>query len=526
MTTRISTAKGVAIAIALLALGVAVGYWWAHRAVSSGEPMSAAASGSDAADTTGTTSGKRKILYWHDPMVPGAKFDKPGKSPFMDMQLVPVYADEEGGDAGVRVSSNVTQNLGIRTGKVEKTILRPRLTVVGSVAFDEHLLELVQARVEGYVTRLRVKAPLERVRRGQPLAEILAPEWLAAQEEYVALLEAQYERGQSIRDAARQRLAVLGVPESTIRDIETNRRTRATTTIYAPIDGVVTELAVREGAAFMPGAALFRINGLHSVWVNAQVPEARVSMITLGARVEARATAWPGATFTGRVAALLPDVDLQTRTLTVRIEIDNPEFKLAPGMFVSLEFTPPSGEPQLVVPSEAVIMTGERSVVIVAREGGGFDVADVTVGTEADGKTAILSGLQEGQSIVLSGQFLIDSEASLKSTATRLEAAPPAAAGNAMSRADGSGDNAQSTLHLTQGTITAITPEGITIAHEPVPSLNWPAMTIAFKPPAQGMPQDLKVGARVSFSFSPQDGGFQIDRITALDQPSAPEQGR
>lgn len=144
--------------------------------------------------------------------------------------------------------------------------------------------------------------------------------------------------------------------------------------------------------------------------------------MAIGSGVDVRTTAWAGASFKGRVVALLPQVDPQTRTLTVRIVIGNPQIKLAPGMFVSLEFTGKADEAQLAVPSEAVIMTGERNVVIVAREGGGFDVAEVTVGAEADGKTAILSGLAEGQSIVISGQFLIDSEASLRSAVSRLSA--------------------------------------------------------------------------------------------------------
>jgi Cu(I)/Ag(I) efflux system membrane fusion protein len=154
--------------------------------------------------------------------------------------------------------------------------------------------------------------------------------------------------------------------------------------------------------------------------VNAQVPEAQVSMIPTGATVEARATSWPDSTFTGRVAALLPDVDVNTRTMSVRVAIDNPDLRLAPGMFVSLEFAGEAGAPQLVVPSEAVIKTGERSVVIVARDEGGFDVAEVTVGVEVDDRTPIIAGLEEGQRIVLSGQFLIDSEASLRSSLTRL----------------------------------------------------------------------------------------------------------
>jgi membrane fusion protein, copper/silver efflux system len=338
----------------------------------------------------------------------------------MDMELVPRYADEGQGTA-VRVDPAVAQNLGIRLGKAEMAEFGPRLAAVGSVAFDERRLHVVQARVEGYVIRLHVKSPLERVRRGQPLAEIQAPAWLAAEAEYLELLDAESARAQAVRDAARERLVVLGVPETMIRRIEETRMTDATTTVFAPADGVVTELGVREGAAFMPGAPLFRINGLETVWVNAAVPEAQVSLISPGSAVEARATAWPGFAFEGRVFALLPEIDPATRTMPVRIGIANPEQKLAPGMFVTLEFVAEPGAPQLVVPSEAVIVTGERSVVVVAREGGGFDVAEVTTGAEADGRTAILSGLSEGQSIVLSGQFLIDSEATLKSAVTRLE---------------------------------------------------------------------------------------------------------
>jgi Cu(I)/Ag(I) efflux system membrane fusion protein len=179
----------------------------------------------------------------------------------------------------VRVTSSVSQNLGIRIGTVERSRVQPRLHLVGSVAFDENLLAVVQARVAGFVARLHVRAPLERVRRGQPLADIVAPEWLAAEEEYLAVLDAESERGRSVRDAARRRLLVLGVPKAVIRRIETERRTTDTAQLVAPIDGVVTDLSAREGATFMPGGALFRINGLDSVWVNAQVPEAQVSMI-------------------------------------------------------------------------------------------------------------------------------------------------------------------------------------------------------------------------------------------------------
>jgi Cu(I)/Ag(I) efflux system membrane fusion protein len=407
-----SHTKLFALLAAVLVVGAAGGYWTAHR-----QPSSQGVSPEHSASAS--TAG-RKILYWHDPMVPNVRFDKPGKSPYMDMQLVPVYAGDGAGGAAVRVSASVSQNLGIRLGKVERATLSSRLTAVGSVAFDENSVEVVQARVEGYVTRLHVKSLLTRVSRGAPMVDIVSPAWLSAQEEYIALLEAQSERGQLIRDAARQRLLVLGVPEPVVRDIEARRRPQQTTTLVAPREGVVTELAIREGSAFMPGAPLFRINGLDTVWVIAQIPEAQASLISTGSQVTARASAWAAETFKGRIVALLPDVDAKSRTLPVRIEIQNPERRLAPGMFVSLEFSGGAGSPQLVVPSEAVIRTGERDVVIVAREQGGFDVADVKPGAEANGKTAILSGLAEGQSIVLSGQFLIDSEASLTSTVSRL----------------------------------------------------------------------------------------------------------
>ncbi|MGH8137151.1 MAG: efflux RND transporter periplasmic adaptor subunit [Steroidobacteraceae bacterium] len=414
--------KWVAVALALVALGAGGGYWSAHRMMMSGPGTALPASSGNIANPP-SAAGNDKPLYWYDPMIPSQHFDKPGKSP-MGMEMVPKYANE-GSDSGrVRVSSGVVQNLGIRLGKVEKASLKSGLHAVGSVAFDDRLLELVQARVEGYVTHLDVKAPLERVRRGQPLATILAPQWLEAQQEYLTLVDARSQSAAVIRDAARQRLVVLGVPYATIRAVETKHETHATTTLMAPIDGVVTELGVGEGAAFMAGASLFRINGLATVWVNAQIPESRVSMVPPGSTVQAHATAWPGMAFKGRVIAFLPQVDPQTRTLTVRVALDNPDFRLSPGMWVALDFTAPAGAPQLVVPSEAVIVTGQRSVVIVAGEKGSFDVVNVSTGVEQEGRTPILSGLTEGQSIVLSGQFLIDSEASLTSTVNRLKTTP------------------------------------------------------------------------------------------------------
>jgi Cu(I)/Ag(I) efflux system membrane fusion protein len=344
------------------------------------------------------------------------------------MQLVPVYADQSGAAGAVKINSNVMQNLGIRLGKVEKSVVQSRLAAVGSVAFDEHRVELVQARVTGNVTRLLVKAALDQVHRGQALAEIISPEWQQAEQEYSALLGDSSDYAVAIRIAARHRLLLLGVPESTVAELERTGTPRPTTLIFAPIDGVVTELGIREGASFSPGMTLFRINGLRSVWVNAQVPEVQRYLIHLGSITTAHATGWPGMTFSGRVDAVLPQVDSTSRTLTVRAALDNPGAKLSPGMFVTLDLLGPPSQAQLVVPSEAIITTGQRKVVILAHDDGSFDVVNVTTASESDGKTVIISGLTPGQSIVLSGQFLIDSEASLTATVDRLGAVEPATA--------------------------------------------------------------------------------------------------
>jgi Cu(I)/Ag(I) efflux system membrane fusion protein len=411
--------------VGALVIGLLGGYGFALLLQKNGHGQSSVVA-ADASD-----SGGRKVLYWHDPMKPDVKFDKPGKSPFMDMQLVPVYADENA-TSQVQIDPKIVQSLGIRTARVERRSITQSFNATGIVAFDQRHIEVVQARVAGTVTKAFVKSAFEPVRKGQPLFQVLSPDWVSAQQEYLALLDSQGATAQSIRDAARARLHVLGVPDATIQDIERTRKTSVETTVFAPQSGVIAELMVREGSAFEAGASLAQINSLDTIWVDAQIPESQIANIPIGSSVHVRSTSWPGASFEGKVIAQLPNVDTQTRTLTVRIEVHNNDHKLSPGMFVAVELGDLKNGPQLVIPTEAIITTGERSVVILAREGGGFDVANVTPGVEAGGLTTILSGLKEDDSVVLSGQFLIDSEASLRSTVDRLtsekqgEAAAPA----------------------------------------------------------------------------------------------------
>jgi Cu(I)/Ag(I) efflux system membrane fusion protein len=414
-----NTAKWGVMVVAGAALGGAIGYGLATRG---GHEPSAVSMSAAVGDT-------RKILYYHDPMKPEVRFDKPGKSPFMNMQLVPVYADAGAGAdsaaGAVAISANTQQNLGIRIGRVEKAVIAAPVMAVGAVAYDERVAAVVQTRVAGYVAHLAVRAAQDRVRRGQVLAEIIVPAWIEAEGEYLALLRAESTSSAALREAARQRLLVLGVPEVTIATLEKSRSLPTSANLRAPIDGVVTELGLREGANFEAGALLFRINGIASVWVNAQLPEAQASGVASGVHVQLRATAFPGETFNGRVLAILPQVDATTRTVGVRVAVDNAAGRLSPGMFVQTSLAPATAVAQLWVPSEAVIATGERTVVIVKAGDHAFDVVNVTLGTETDGKTAVLAGLAEGQLVVISGQFLIDSEASLRATLNRLSSVSP-----------------------------------------------------------------------------------------------------
>ena len=237
---------------------------------------------------------EKKVLYWHDPMVPGQKFDKPGKSPFMDMQLVPVYADADGDEGKVAISPRVQQNLGVRTTEVTKGALAPAVEAVGSVAYNERDVVVVQARANAYVEKLHVRAPLDPVRKGQPLAELYAADWVAAQEEYLSVRHMSGAGLEALLDGARQRMRLAGMNEDQIRLVEATGKVQARLTVTAPVGGVVAELAAREGMTVMSGAPLFRINGLGTVWVNAELPESQAGLVRPGNSIEARAPALPG----------------------------------------------------------------------------------------------------------------------------------------------------------------------------------------------------------------------------------------
>jgi len=452
----------------------------------------------------------KPVLYYHDPMVPGKRFDAPAKSPFMDMMLVPVYGGSGGDDKGtVTVSPRIQQNLGVRTTEVVEGTLRPVVSAVGSIAWNERDQSVVQARATGYIERLHVRATLDRVQQGQPFADLYVPEWVAAQEEYLAVK--RFAAGDTgLIAAARQRLLLAGMSEAQVARVDAAASVQPRITLVAPSSGVVAELIAREGMTVAPGMMLARINGLASVWAIAELPESQAALVRRGSQVEARSPGVPGTVFRGTVQALLPEVNPSTRTLKARVQLANPGGQLVPGLFVTMQFMDPRAGKALLVPTEAVIQTGQRALVMLAEAGGRFAPVAVETGLESGGQTEIRRGLRAGQRVVVSSQFLIDSEASLKGVEARLNNAPAPTAANTSQR------------HTGQGRIESMDRESVTLSHGPIPSIGMGAMTMEFSlPPANKLPRGLAVGDRVDFEFylDPTDGP-KVTTLTLLPPPA------
>ncbi len=404
----------VFLAVAAIAVfSAGGGYWLARR-------------GSHTMDATRvvTRNSDRKVLYWYDPMMPNQHFDKPGKSPFMDMQLVAKYADDAAGttsQTGVRIDPGIAQNLGIRLAPVQRGVVAQPIAVAGSIGFNQRDVAIVQTRSAGFVTRVYQRASGDVIRQGEPLVDLLVPEWTGAQVEYLALIRSG---DQALMSAARQRLLLLGMTTELIAQVESSGQPQTTTTVSAPIAGVITSLDVRAGMTLSAGAALATINGIRTVWLEAAIPEVQSTLLVTGKAVSAQLAAYPGETFNGQVIAVLPETNADTQTVRVRVELPNPDGRLRSGQFAQVHLETGDVQPVLYVPSEAVIRSGTRTMVIVATDNHRFEPVEVQIGADSQDRTVILAGLQEGQKVVASGQFLIDSEASLQGVLTRMNSEP------------------------------------------------------------------------------------------------------
>ncbi len=438
-----------------------------------------------------------QLLYWYDPMSPDEHHPGPGKSS-MGMELVPKCANGSA-QAGVTVSPAMIQNLGIRLAPVETRDIASAVRAVGQVQFDERLISEVQTLTPGFVESLSVRAEGEPVGAGRVIAQLYSPDLLGAQSEYRALLTSPGAAAASLRGAARSRLKLLGLPESAIQRLERGGAPQRTYPVVARTSGVVTKIGARPGAQVTPGQSILTIQDLSRVLVVANVPEVSLATIRVGEPVEISFPAYDGDVRTGVVDYIYPSFNADSRTARLRITLSNPGLRLKQGMFANITLKGTGGM-AVVVPSEAVIDTGVRQVVIVSHNGS-FVPREVRVGRDSDQWTQILSGLSPGEQVVASGQFLIDSEASLSGVLARMASnaapAPQIARGH--------------------GAIVAIDPANavVTISHQPIPQLHWPAMTMKFKVARPALLRGLRPGLKVEFDVEtePRSNHFLIDRI-------------
>ncbi len=476
----------LAAAVVLIALGAAGAMLWTQT---QHQPA-------NTPDTKVAPADERRVLYWYDPMVPSQRFDKPGKSPFMDMELVPKYADEGGDAASVRIDPSIAQNLGMRLAPVTRTDISETIHATGLVRYNERDIAIVQARSGGYVERVARLAPGDVIGAGAFIAELLVPQWAAAQQEYLALKAIG---DAELTAAAEARMRLAGMPERLIREVKASGRMKDRVAIAAPIGGELQSLDVRPGMTLSAGQTLARINGIASVWLDVAVPQAQAGQVRTGHTAGARFAAFPGETVTGRVIAILPGVDPAARALTLRIELPNRDGRIRPGLSAEVQI---AGAPAqaLTVPTEAVIRGGRRALVIVAEDRGRYRPVEVTLGRQANDRTEVLTGLTEGQQVVASGQFLIDSEASLQGVLDRLASAPDSGAPAAP-------------LHEADAVIEDIDGEEATLAHGPFESLSMPGMTMVFPLARPELAHGLKAGDRVRVGMRQTDDGLVVEKL-------------
>ena len=361
--------------------------------------------------------GEREILYWVAPMDANYRRDKPGKSP-MGMDLVPVYADAEDSDgSSITIAPEVVQNLGVRTAVAERSRLWRGIDTVGYVDYDESKVSHIHLRTEGWIENLVVQSEGERVTKGQLLFNLYSPELVNAQEEFVQALKLG---NQGLTRASRSRLAALGIPASQIRRLEKDRKPSQTIPVYAPQDGVVASLPVRDGMYVKPATLVMSLADLSSVWLLAEIFERQADWVRVGLNAEVSLNFLPGRNWEGTVEYIYPSLDPTTRTLKARLRFANPDEALKPNMYANVKIYGGPKEDVIVIPIEALIRTGREERVVIALGEGRFESRTVRAGVESGEWIEILEGLEPGEDIVVSGQFLIDSEASLKASMRRM----------------------------------------------------------------------------------------------------------
>lgn len=447
----------------------------------------------------------REVLYWKAPMDPNYRSDRPGKSP-MGMDLVPVYAEEIDSGNGIKIAPEVIQNLGVRTTMAVNQSLSRLIETVGYIAYDEARLAHIHLRTEGWIEKLTVRSVGERVSKDQRLFDFYSPELVNAQEEFVQALELG---NSNLVTASRDRLTALGVSQPVIKKLESTRQVMQTIPIYSPQDGVVSELAVREGMYISPAVRVMELADLSSVWLLADVFERQSAWVTVGQDAKVTLGYLPGHEWLGKVEYIYPELDADTRTLKVRLRFENHGEMLKPNMYAQVQIHAAATGPTTVIPIEALIRTGSEDRVIVALGNGRYGARVVSVGIESGDLVEILQGINVGEQVVISGQFLIDSEASLNASIRRMGSGPKTASTASVP------DQTPLTASATGIVESVMAGHGmITIAHGPINELQWPAMEMNFTT-LDGIKLDaIKAGSRVDFELLRQDDKWVISAIS------------
>ena len=520
----------IGVAAALSAgIGVA-GYWAGARSVPGMQAQEGAAAAGPGA------KGERRVLYYRNPMGLPDTSPVPKKDP-MGMDYVPVYEGEEPArdlpPGTVRISTDKVQLLGVRTEPVAERELRRTLNAVGTIQANERRLYKVAPRFEGWIEKLYVNTTGQAVARGQPLMDVYSPDLVTAQEEYLIALRGAKQLRESGPEAqaVMQRLAEGGlrrlrnfeISDKELQALQREGKPRRVLTFRSGGSGVVLQKPGIEGMRFMPGEVLFEIADLSTIWLLAEVFEQDAGLVHLGQEAKLHIVAYPDKTFSGKVVFLYPTVDPETRTAKVRIELANPGGLLKPAMFANVELASGHARGKVpAVPESAVLDSGERQLVLVRRGEGLFEPRTVKLGMRADGYIEVMQGVQPGEEVVVRANFLIDAESNLKAAVGGFghggHGGKPAA-----DKAAAPGVAPQT--HKARGTVQALDAgEGtVEISHDPIASLQWPAMSMEFKVRDKAMLAGIKRGQAVEFDLAQgAPGEFTIERIAPAGAAPAP----
>ena len=459
---------------------------------------------------------EEEILYWVAPMDPNYRRDKPGKSP-LGMDLVPVYADGDDGGSTVTIAPEVVQSLGVRTTKAERTKLWRGIDTVGYVDYDESKVSHIHLRTEGWIENLKVQSEGERVKKGQLLFELYSPELVNAQQEYVAALASG---NKNLKRASKQRLVALGISDIQIAELQKDKKIKQRISVYAPQDGVVSTLPVREGMFIKPAKRVMSLGDLSSVWLLADVFERQADWVKVGQPAEVRLTYLPGNIWEGTVEYIYPNLDPKTRSLKVRLRFDNPDETLKPNMYANVKIYGGPKENTIAIPLEGLIRTGREERVIISLGEGKFEARKVTAGIETGDYVEIIKGVDEGDDIVISGQFLIDSEASLRASLTRMSDM-----GSTMS------DKDESTMEMKtvsgSGVIKAIKTDEhkLNMEHGPIEELGWPSMTMDFQLAEDVSLEGLNIDDSIMFDLEQRGNDYRITSIHRMEDTGSGNKG-